>query len=771
MTAPVAQLPADPEQQQPTQDHQAAETVATIAALLAAAGSVGATYGAAETARAGIVHALGKLGLKRRQAADLVAQDAATPPPPRIPVSAAARRVGGDGPTYRALYLVNAAKRLTKAVKSPDLTVGDQLAKERRYFQQHKTAQTEREQAAQRIDAATNSYGPILGWYARLDERTTPECRAANRRNFRPDQPPAIGLPGLKHSGRCRCWPGPPIPGANQVDDLGPAHEHANTGEGIELASADGHHIPGTPYTYRHGWHKIAPTGDAAKLKEAAARLGPKSRAAALHAEATRHAKAAPVVKSYASALAAITSAKDRKATVGKLSTAELRATDAEFTRRATALGKAGKVSSAHKAVKDELARRSSGGVHLAHGGEAVELSAKTGYYATHHHELGTPGGPGLWRHKGWQLPDYIGNIAKGIMESGVTDKSRAIAIAVGKVRDWSEGRGKVSPEVRAASAKAIAEWDAKRAATKNHSHAAESRGSVELASADGHHIAGTPDTYRHGWIKIGFREPTADDHTRLHAAKITVPPAWTHVQVAHDPNAPLQVIGRDSKGREQRIYSAEHHATQAAAKFARISALSQALPAIDRAISADAHHDDSAAALMLIRRMGLRPGSEADTGAEKKAHGATNLRVRHVQLSPDGDVRLTFTGKKGVALDLKVHDREMAATLSSRMVGKSPDDRLFATNERKVGDYLHSTAPGFKVKDLRTWMGTDVARRAVAALPTPNTSREYRSARATVGKQVSDVLGNTPTVALASYVDPTVFGPWDQHLAAGKAT
>lgn len=375
MTAPAPVQP-DPEAQQPPPDHSTAETVATIAGLLAAAGSVGATYGAAETARAGIVHALGRLGLRRADAQRLVAQDAATPPPPRIPVSAAVRRVGGDGPTYRALYLVNAAKRLSHAAKDPNATLGDQLAKERRWFNQHKTAQTEREQAAQRIDAATNSWGPILSWNAHLDDRVTPFCRAANGRNFRVDRPPKAGLPGLLHAGNCRCWPGPPVPGANRVDDL-PAHEYTNTAGGVELSRA----------------------------------------------KTCRFCKrAAQVVV---------------KGPRGQLSTCKPHE-------------KLGRYAMAHRRKP-----------------AAVELSAKTVYYSGHHHELGTPGGPGLWRHKGWQLPDYITNIAKGIMESGVTDKSRAIAIAVGKVRDWAEGKGKVSPEVRAASAKAIAQWEALRAASK----------------------------------------------------------------------------------------------------------------------------------------------------------------------------------------------------------------------------------------------------------------------------------------------------------------
>jgi hypothetical protein len=47
------------------------------------------------------------------------------------------------------------------------------------------------------------------------------------------------------------------------------------------------------------------------------------------------------------------------------------------------------------------------------------------------------------------------------------TDESRATAIAIGRIKDWAEGKGNVSAEVRAAAAKAIAEWERDKAQSK----------------------------------------------------------------------------------------------------------------------------------------------------------------------------------------------------------------------------------------------------------------------------------------------------------------
>lgn len=217
MTTPQP-LPPDPETQQQTETQHEAEAVAAIAALLAAASAAGATYMSGQVAQAGIVNTLRGLGLTRKQAGKLVELDAARPSPPVIPLQPSTRQVFRDGPTYRAHYLVNAAKRIVNATAPGGQSLGDAVDAERRYFNQHRTAQVQREQAAARIDAAANSYGQLLGWRAVLDDRTTPECRAADGKNFYADHPPAIGLPGLKHAGNCRCYPGPPHEGAPLVD-------------------------------------------------------------------------------------------------------------------------------------------------------------------------------------------------------------------------------------------------------------------------------------------------------------------------------------------------------------------------------------------------------------------------------------------------------------------------------------------------------------------------------------------------------------------------
>lgn len=250
---------------------------------------------------------------------------------------------------------------------------------------------------------------------------------------------------------------------------------------------------------------------------------------------------------------------------------------------------------------------------------------------------------------------------------------------------------------------------------------------------------------------------PATDEERKAMA----IPPAWTDVEINHAPGARLLVRAKDAKGRRQARYSAEHTEAQAAKKFARLRALHENIGALDTL-----GDDDTDRALGLIRKMGLRPGSDANTQAEKQAYGATNLRSEHVVEMPDGSLHLTFTGKKGVDIDLAVTNPDVAEMLRAAAEGKQPGERLFDTNERKVLARLKElVGPEFLVKDLRTYLANEIALSAIAEMDAPKTLAEFRKARKAVAVAVSNSLGNTPSMALSSYINPAVFADWEASL------
>jgi len=246
------------------------------------------------------------------------------------------------------------------------------------------------------------------------------------------------------------------------------------------------------------------------------------------------------------------------------------------------------------------------------------------------------------------------------------------------------------------------------------------------------------------------------------HISAVRIPPAWTGVRVAKNPNSEMLVAGKDSKGREQRIYSQAYWTRTAALKFSRVRELMQKQGAIAAQNEANVKSgQEEAVVTALIMATGIRPGSEADTGAEKQAYGATTLEARHVKPTKEGAI-LEFVGKKGVALSIPVDDKGLAKMLLNRAKQRSPREKLFSVTDSQLRQYVHSLDGGkFKPKDFRTLKGTSVAIIEIKKAKAPATDREYKRQVKAIAKVVAAKLGNTPTVALQSYIDPTVWSKW----------
>ena len=266
--------------------------------------------------------------------------------------------------------------------------------------------------------------------------------------------------------------------------------------------------------------------------------------------------------------------------------------------------------------------------------------------------------------------------------------------------------------------------------------------------------------------VENGKRVTASGGALPAHVVALKIPPAWTDVTFSPDPKAALQATGKDVKGRRQAIYSAAFSAKQAAAKFSRINELNGKINDINSQNeklrkSSDTKQAAAADCTKLIIATGIRPGSEGDTGAEKKAYGATTLEGKHVVV--DGvNVTLKFVGKKGVPLSLLVDDPDVAKMIIARKKAAGDNGQLFGINENTLLDHVHTLDGGsFKTKDFRTLLGTRTAMSEVSKAKAPTNMAEYKKAVMAVAKVVSTKLGNTPTIALQSYISPSVFASW----------
>lgn len=132
--------------------------------------------------------------------------------------------------------------------------------------------------------------------------------------------------------------------------------------------------------------------------------------------------------------------------------------------------------------------RATNPGDHCKHGGALVKLTPRTPEASTKVQPTVPPGGPGLFHVKGLHLPPYIEHLYPHLVKR--YGKHDAYGVAVGIVKKWAKGvnpggwktksgKGKrTHPDVKAAAAKNVAEWEKDKAA--GHAHG----GKVKAASS-----------------------------------------------------------------------------------------------------------------------------------------------------------------------------------------------------------------------------------------------------------------------------------------------
>ncbi len=264
-----------------------------------------------------------------------------------------------------------------------------------------------------------------------------------------------------------------------------------------------------------------------------------------------------------------------------------------------------------------------------------------------------------------------------------------------------------------------------------------------------------------------GKRLPAVDaDRCRA----LVIPPAWNEVWICPAPNGHLQAVGTDEAGRRQYLYHPQWRVQRDAAKFDHTVEVAARLPVARRRVVRDLRREgmprDRACALAFrLLDLGVfRIGSDA-YAEEYGSFGLTTLERQHVSLSGT-TASFAFTGKSGQEQAISVVDRGAASALQVLLRRRGGSPRLLAWKDGRrwrdldaddVNAYVKQRlGQEASAKDFRTWHGTVMA--AVALAASEATSRTARK-RAVSGamKEVADLLGNTPTVARKSYVDPRV--------------
>lgn len=261
---------------------------------------------------------------------------------------------------------------------------------------------------------------------------------------------------------------------------------------------------------------------------------------------------------------------------------------------------------------------------------------------------------------------------------------------------------------------------------------------------------------------------------------ELAIPPAWEDVWICPYPMGHIQATGTDAARRKQYRYHDRWRERRDAEKFESMIRFAAALPRLRTRVSKDLRRKGTprervlACAVRLLDRGFFRIGSE-DYAEENDTYGIATMRKRHVTVTGD-EVSFDYEAKGGQRRLQTIGDPEVAGLVRELKQRRGGGEELLAykvgrrwadVKSADINEYVKAAAgEEFSAKDFRTWSGTVLAAVALAVSgPAHGTQSSRKRAKARAVKEVARYLGNTPTVARSSYIDPRVFDRFDSGL------
>src|SRR3954462_1580682 len=275
------------------------------------------------------------------------------------------------------------------------------------------------------------------------------------------------------------------------------------------------------------------------------------------------------------------------------------------------------------------------------------------------------------------------------------------------------------------------------------------------------------------------------DEETLARIRDLAIPPAWEDVWICPFPMGHIQATGTDARGRKQYRYHDKWRERRDQEKFDEMIDFARALPGMRKRVDEHLESDGMtrervlASAVRLLDRGFFRVGGE-DYAVENESYGLATIHKRHVQLLDGCRLRFDYPAKSGRRRVQSIVDADVYEILSElkRRRGGSPELLAYRDGRRwrdlksaDINAYVKEVTGGdFSAKDFRTWNATVLAAVALAVSgPAAKRSKWARKRAETRAiKEVARYLGNTPTVARASYVDPRVFDRFEGGLTIG---
>lgn len=265
----------------------------------------------------------------------------------------------------------------------------------------------------------------------------------------------------------------------------------------------------------------------------------------------------------------------------------------------------------------------------------------------------------------------------------------------------------------------------------------------------------------------------------KLNAYPVNIPQDQVKVNLSGDVNSHVVLQWKHPKtGKVISAYTQEFLKRNAEVKWKRITKIKpkdikhihDTANQILNNPSADDRLKQAAAIISIISHTGLRVGSTKGFDATGN-RGVSTLSAENIKISGN-NIKFNFVGKSYQDNEAEIYDPSLAKYLTTKKVERQNSPFLFSIPKNYIDEVYdqYMKMEAFKIKDLRTYVATSVAKKMLyddpaTPPPLPSNPKEIKTAVKNklkdIFEKVSQILNNTPAMARTSYIHPKVINTW----------
>lgn len=271
----------------------------------------------------------------------------------------------------------------------------------------------------------------------------------------------------------------------------------------------------------------------------------------------------------------------------------------------------------------------------------------------------------------------------------------------------------------------------------------------------------------------------------KLNAYPFNIPQDQVKINETGDIHSHWVLAWKDPKtGAIKNAYTPEFLQRNAEKKWERVSKLTQQDVSMIKKKAEDIFSDESvdekdreaAAIISIIAHTGLRRGDRLKFNRTGN-RGVSTLSPSNISIKGN-KVTFSFVGKSYQDNSAQLESPKLASFLKQLQANNKEETFLFNTTDQTIDSVYDSIGgDGFKIKDLRTYVATDLARQILFEeskqapppldknLPEKEQKKLIKDKLNECYKLVSERLNNTPTMAKTSYIHPNIINTWMKKL------